>query len=120
MADSFAATGNDSGEPWWSATPFMPYSTGLPYPIWVLAKAEADHACRIGIEIASKRMVWVTIPDRVFRGDAARDISISGRQLIGCFIDVNLQAILMHWYGDIDSAEVARRLVPIRGNQADP
>ncbi len=87
-----------------------PKRTGLPFVVWISSKAGAPHDVRVkvsqGPKVHSNDLVSVAIrPDvRVVGGGqmAAQDLA-----LLKKWVDLNYDAIIRYWDGDIEYTEDA-------------
>jgi hypothetical protein len=91
-----------------------PVSTGLPMTIWVSERGRARHGPRVkvslkhGPKIDIENSVSATIEDepRVIGGKLGK----SDYEAVQEYIRINREALLSFWHGEIDTAELIRKL----------
>jgi hypothetical protein len=91
-----------------------PQTTGLPMTIWVSERGRARHAPRIkvslqhGPKIDVANTLSATIEDepRLIGGELVK----SDYEAVKQHIRINREVLLAYWNGDIDTAELIRRL----------
>ena len=96
-----------------------PSSTGLPMTIWVSERGRARHGPRLkvslqhGPKIDIRNTVSVTLeePPRVIGGE----LGTSDCEAIRHYLEINRQALLAFWNGELDTLELIARLKPLSG-----
>ena len=90
-----------------------PRSTGLPMTIWAGPRGNARHAARIKVnmthgnqmDIANTATVGIQPKPRLIAGK----LSAGDLHAVASWIDLNRDALLAHWRGDIDGGEMTAR-----------
>ena len=91
---------------------FFPEDTGLPYVLWITTKSGREkHEARVKIANSDGEaiiMIWGTPEIKSKKGK----IRISGKQFkkLSLFIELNREALLAHWSGEISSGQLAKKL----------
>jgi hypothetical protein len=95
-------------------------TTGLPMNIWLSPRGQAGHTARIWVQRDHREQVDIDhvavvsveeAPPQVIEGRlSAVDLNRVRR-----YIALNRAAILDHWVGRSDGAELARSLMPLSG-----
>jgi hypothetical protein len=87
-----------------------PKRTGLPFIVWISPKAGAPHDVRVkvskGPKVQSYEMVTVAIRPEV-RVVGGGTMSASDLALLKRWVDLNRDAIVKYWDGDIEFTEDA-------------
>ena len=90
-----------------------PRTTGLPMTVWAGPRGKARHAPRIKVSMAHGNTM--DVHDTAVVGILAKPRLIAGslsaldRDAVYAWIDLNRDALLAHWRGDIDGGEMAIR-----------
>jgi hypothetical protein len=90
-----------------------PRTTGLPMTIWAGPRSGARHAPRIKVnmthgntmDVNNTATVGIMPKPRLIAGS----LSAGDLAAVASWIDLNRDALLAHWRGDIDGAEMAMR-----------
>ena len=96
------------------------HTTGLPMNIWLSPRGQAGHTARIWVQTNHREqfdldhVAVVSVeeaPPQVIEGR----LSAGDLNRVRRYIAMNREAILDHWVGQADGAELARILRPLSG-----
>jgi hypothetical protein len=101
-----------------------PSTTGLPMTVWVSPRGNAHHDVRVRvnitdgdqINIANTAVVVVRPTPCVIAGQ----LSPAGAQAVFRWISLNTNALVAYGEGQIDTAELCRKLKPLPAQQTMP
>ena len=101
-----------------------PESTGLPFVVWVAERMGARHDVRVyvspGFRVRS-RAEFVAVAIRPAVRVVKRKLGVNELALLTRWIELNRDALVKYWDGDISTSDVLRALKPLgaNGNQSD-
>jgi hypothetical protein len=95
-----------------------PMLTGLPMVVWISERGRARHDARVKVSLVHGRR---TRPDRTASVSvrptvevvAGRELEARDMDLVRQWIELNREAIIAYWNGDLLTDEVIGRLKPV-------
>jgi hypothetical protein len=95
-----------------------PTLTGLPMVVWISERGRARHDVRVKVSLTHGRRAR---PDRTASVSvrpkveivAGRELDRRDMELVRQWIDLNREAIVAYWNGDLLTDEVIARLTPV-------
>ena len=93
-----------------------PTLTGLPMIVWISERGRARHDARVKVSLVHGRRVHpnrtasVSVRPRV---EAGPELDCRDMELVRHWIEINQEAIIAYWNGDLLTDEVIARLKPV-------
>ena len=111
-------SGSDDSDDLFAMANLSPARTGLPMIVWISERGRAQHDARVKVSLVHGRRVR---PDRTASVSVRPTVEVVagpqfGRrdlELVRQWIELNREAILAYWDGDLLTVEVIARLKPL-------
>ena len=87
-----------------------PTLTGLPMIVWISERGRARHDARVKVSLVHGRRVH---PNRTASVSVRPTVDRRDMELVRQWIEINCEAIIAYWNGDLLTDEVIARLKPV-------